>query len=111
MTLKEKLDYEYQLFFLDKMRTSRENIFASSAEIELKKQLYKMIPGAVQKAEEGEVDILLWQDNLLESAYCFATDVREGSLPEKLEGWLAFVTGGGGSQPPVHPAGVSGAHP
>lgn len=36
MTLKEKISYEFECFYLDMMRTSKENIFAHSAEIETK---------------------------------------------------------------------------
>ena len=39
MTLNEKVHYEYERFYLDMMRTSKENIFAHSDEIEAKKML------------------------------------------------------------------------
>lgn len=34
----EKLDAEYECFFQDMMRTSKENLFANSGEIETKKR-------------------------------------------------------------------------
>lgn len=44
MTLNEKVHYEYERFYLDMMRTSKENIFAHSDEIEAKKNVEESNP-------------------------------------------------------------------
>ena len=35
----EKLDMEYEIFFLDMIKTTKENLFAKSGEIETKKSI------------------------------------------------------------------------
>ena len=94
MTLKEKISYEFQCFYLDMMRTSKENIFAHSAEIENKKQLVDELYLLSQNVDESKESVLVLQDNLLESVYCFFQDVRQEkdeSIREVVQNWLKFV--------------------
>lgn len=94
MTLKEKISYEFQCFYLDMMRTSKENIFAHSAEIESKKQLVDELYLLSQNVDESKESVLVLQDNLLESVYCFFQDVRQKkdeSIREVVKNWLKFV--------------------
>lgn len=94
MTLKEKISYEFQCFYLDMMRTSKENIFAHSAEIESKKQLVDELYLLSQNVDEAKESVLVLQDNLLESVYCFFLDVRQKkdeSIREVVQNWLKFV--------------------
>lgn len=94
MTLKEKISYEFQCFYLDMMRTSKENIFAHSAEIETKKQLMEELELLSQDIGGQRKNILELQDNLLESAYCFLLNVRgkkEESVREAMQNWMKFV--------------------
>ena len=75
MMLLDKINYEFKCFFLDLMRTSKENIFAHSAEIETKKKL-------------------LLQNNLLESAYCYIKDMNtesDADLKETVGKWKDFL--------------------
>ena len=44
----EKLDAEYECFFQDMMRTSKENLFANSAEIESKKAIQNILRNEVK---------------------------------------------------------------
>ena len=77
----EKLDTEYEFFFLDVMRTSKENIFAISGEIERKKRIQKFLKEYVssEKNLKDEVMIkrLLLTDNLMESCYRYVRDHPE----------------------------------
>lgn len=95
MTLRDKIAYEYQCFFLDLMRTSKENIFAHSAEIEIKKKLLLHLQGVAEKADEDTEKNLMLQNNLLESVYCFWKDVRQESdtdnLAETVKAWQEFL--------------------
>ena len=52
MNLREKVEYEYRCFFLDMMRTSKENIFAHSDEIEVKKRIREALLNLNDKLDE-----------------------------------------------------------
>ena len=39
----KKIDWEYEMFYLDIMRTSKANIFAKSGEIEAKKKIIEAL--------------------------------------------------------------------
>lgn len=94
MKLEEKIDYEFQCFFLDQMRTSKENIFARSSEIQVKKELAGELKALIKNLDEPTEELLMLQSNLLESAYCFCKDVslEEGkNIRKALEGWLIFL--------------------
>lgn len=95
MTLQEKLNYEYQCFFLDQMRTSRENIFARSREIEAKKTLLGQLQFLAGNLDETTEQFLIPQNNLLESAYCFWQNQQQEGCPEDskeaVKDWLEFL--------------------
>jgi len=95
MTLNEKVHYEYERFYLDMMRTSKENIFAHSDEIEAKKMLKKAILNKIKNMNEDEVESLLVEDNLLESAYRFLKEARWDNEAESfhqiVSQWLAAL--------------------
>lgn len=94
MTLQEKINYEFQRFFLDLMRTSKENIFAHSAEIEMKKKLIIQLQVLAENAGDDVSEFLLLQNNLLESVYCFWKDVNRddtGNLADTVRDWQKFL--------------------
>lgn len=94
MELNEKIDFEYQCFFLDQMRTSKENIFAHSEEIECKKKLKAGLEELAGRLDRRVREYLSVQENLLESAFRFLQDTGwdgASALDAKLEEWLAFV--------------------
>lgn len=94
--LENKIEYEYECFYLDQMRTSRENIFARSGEIETKKRLTNQLYMIVKNADEKLSQLLLSQANLLESFYRFYMDVHrrnpETEMPVIRERWLAHLS-------------------
>lgn len=99
--MKEKLSYEFEIFYLDCMRQSKAGIFARSEEIETKKEIVRIL-----KTNEGLDDRLkeklLIQDNILEEAYRYVKDYKsEGqSVNILLELWLKSVAG---NQKQIHP--------
>lgn len=98
LELKNKIEFEFRCFYLDQMRTSKENIFAHSKEIELKKQIHEELLILIEMNQDEKVNGLLKvQSNLLESAYGFVTDVKqqnvEGQLAQALELWVSFLSG------------------
>lgn len=84
MSIKEKIEHEYRCFFLDMMSTSKENIFAHSGEIELKKLAKKKLLVLTSHVKEADESALFLQTNLLESVYRFLTDRLE--LPQNNPG-------------------------
>lgn len=107
MQLRDKINYEFQCFYLDLMRTSKENIFAHSQEIEIKKQLTAQLLFLAESLDETTASLLIVQNNLIESAYCFFRDIRAKNesedMKEVLHCWLSFLkersrkgTGGNG---------------
>lgn len=95
MELAEKINYEFQCFYLDQMRTSKENIFAHSREIETKKKLRDELYIMARNVDEPTERLLLVQNNLLESLYCFLVEVnkQEGmeNIAEVMSSWLLFL--------------------
>lgn len=65
-TLSGKIEYEYNKFYEEKKRQSKENIFASSYEIEAKKEIRRMLTKGLGYQEEI---ILLHVPNLLDQVY------------------------------------------
>lgn len=95
MELNEKIKYEFQCFYLDQMRTSKENIFAHSEEIEVKKTLMKELILLSETLDKKKKEILILQPNLLESAYSFWKDVGSedaGDVRAVVKKWVVFVT-------------------
>ena len=94
MNLTDKIQYEYHCFFLDMMRTSKENIFEHSGEIETKKGLSVKLLLLLKDVDEMTTECLLLQENLLESAYHFImTEKSFGTDGDSLQKWLDALLG------------------
>lgn len=82
----EKLDAEYECFFQDMIRTSKENLFANSGEIETKKAIQNILRHEVKtnnKFNDKElVKKMLYTDNLMETSFRYALDHPELSIKE-----------------------------
>lgn len=99
MMLREKINHEWRKFFLDQMRTSKENIFDKSAEIELKRKiktdLLSLVDALELREDETTLERLGVQENLLESAFHFCVDggdAREDHRrPFVTSEWLATL--------------------
>lgn len=95
MELAEKINYEFKCFYLDQMRTSKENIFAHSREIETKKKLRDELYIMARNVDEPTERLLLVQNNLLESLYCFLVEVKKQeeveNIAEVMSSWLLFL--------------------
>lgn len=95
MNLKEKIDYEFERFFLDQMRTTKENIFAHSQEIELKKKVAHALYTFASEADQETQRLLLGQGNLLESAYRYVADQEpkkpQNGIPDSIREWLIHL--------------------
>lgn len=72
--IEKKIDWEYEKFYLDMMRTSRENIFTKSKEIEYKKCICKKLKEVTQDLSENEMNVLMVKDNLIDYMFIFLNE-------------------------------------
>lgn len=94
-SLNEKIDDEFDMFFLDMTMTSRHHIFSRSYEIEMKKRIRANLKRIIKKMNEDEIKQLYFsQDNILEAAYIFLSSMKENPLKNMKAGidlWLRQV--------------------
>lgn len=88
----QKLDGEYEIFFLESMRNSKANLFAKSFEIETKKQVQEFLREFI-KSNEALSDVkfaqqLYLSDNLMDECYRYAADHPEQDLEKNCETYL-----------------------
>lgn len=74
----QKLDAEYEFFFLESMRNSKANLFAKSSEIETKKRVQEFLRKFVESNEALEDESIARRiylaDNLMDECYRFVID-------------------------------------
>lgn len=89
--LLSKIEFEWEKFYLDCMRTSKDNIFAKSKEISMKKAIQTCLK-ETDWARLGLVTIqkVLAIENVIESCYRYVTDYdyAEKDLQKNVRGWL-----------------------
>lgn len=90
--LEEKIDWEYERFYLDTMRTTKANIFAKSKEIQTKKEIVLELKRLLPKAEKESEELcqkLLGFESVMDEAYRFILDKTKGeSIDVSLGEWL-----------------------
>lgn len=88
----QKLDAEYELFFLETMRNSKANLFARSLEIEMKKEVQRFLREFVKSNEalddERFASQLYLADNLMDECYRFVMDYPKQELEKNCETYL-----------------------
>lgn len=88
----EKVDREYELFYLDMIKNSRENIFAKSGEIERKKYIASFLKNNLRSNRVFMYAELMTANNLIDAFYRYATDHEdvgfEVALGEYLDGYI-----------------------
>lgn len=70
--LTEKIEYEFERFSLETIRTSRANIFAASKEIEIKKSVRFHVLNLLKtnSLDQNTITALLMENNVLDAIYC-----------------------------------------
>ena len=95
MMLEEKIANEFQRYFLSMMATSKENIFAHSDEIEVRKQIKNELYEFIGTLNEEQKEILSVQSSLIESVYRYRSDFYSAdddiSCQDFLNGWMKSV--------------------
>lgn len=86
----EKIDFEYELYFMDMMKSAKENIFAKSREIELKKAIVIFLKDNVHN--NIKLIKMTTADNLIDEFYRYVTDHedlgREEAMNKYLENYI-----------------------
>jgi len=72
--LRDKIDTEYEFFVMDMLKSSRENLFAKSGEIELKKKITAQLRTTAASAKEMCRQKMYTENNLLDSFYRYIND-------------------------------------
>lgn len=67
--LVDKVRYEYEIFLVTMLGGSRENIYANSEQITIKRKISQNIENAMASVTEAQSHLLLCEPNLLDSIY------------------------------------------
>lgn len=70
----KKVETEYEIFYMDMIKTSRENIFAKSSEIEKKKDIVRYLKKAIRVNKNLCFNMMLTANNLLDEFYRYVID-------------------------------------
>lgn len=84
----EKIDFEYELYFMDMMKSAKENIFAKSREIELKKAIVIFLKRNVHSNKEIKLIRMTTTNNLIDEFYRYVTDHEDIDREEAMNKYL-----------------------
>lgn len=88
----EKLDMEYELFFLEMVKTTKENLFAKSGEIETKKAIVIFLKAEIANNENITAEKLLTSNGIIDEFYRYVTDHKEISFDEAMRRYMKNYT-------------------
>ena len=77
-----KIDMEYEFYFMDMMKSTKENIFAKSKEIELKKAIVLFLKRNVKLIR------MTTTNNLIDEFYRYVTDHEDIDREEAMNKYL-----------------------
>lgn len=93
--LEEKIDWEYECFYLDTMRTTKANIFTKSKEIQTKKEIVFELKRLFSKKEKNSAELcqkLFGFESVMDEAYRFILEQNQKESVEILvEKWLSAL--------------------
>ena len=78
----EKLDMEYEIFFLEMIKTTKENLFAKSGEIETKKSIVIFLNDEIRNNKNIQGEKMLTSNGIIDEFYRYVTDHKEISFDE-----------------------------
>lgn len=84
----EKIDFEYELYFMDMMKSAKENIFAKSREIELKKAIVIFLKDNVHNNNNIKLIKMTTADNLIDEFYRYVSDHEDLGKEEAMNKYL-----------------------
>ena len=83
-----KMDMEYEFYFMDMMKSTKENIFAKSKEIELKKAIVLFLKRTVHSNKEIKLIRMTTTNNLIDEFYRYVTDHEDIDREEAMNKYL-----------------------
>ena len=83
-----KIDMEYELYFMDMMKSTKENIFAKSKEIELKKSIVLFLKNNVHNNRDIKLVRMTTSNNLIDEFYRYVIDHEDISKDEAMSNYL-----------------------
>jgi len=83
-----KIDMEYEFYFMDMMKSTKENIFAKSKEIELKKAIVLFLKRNVHSNKEIKLIRMTTTNNLIDEFYRYVTDHEDIDREEAMNKYL-----------------------
>ena len=89
--LHNKINGEYELFYLEMMSTSRSNLYDKSAEIEFKKRIYSYLRSWVINHKKINTVALMTINNLLDECCRYCDDHVEKSEQENVAEYLGSI--------------------
>lgn len=92
----KKIDWEYEMFYLDIMRTSKANIFAKSGEIEAKKKIIEALRKIFRERKKTELQLfekLSGFDSVLDEVYRYILDSagEKTDIQIQVEEWVSTI--------------------
>lgn len=89
--VKSKLEYEYERFYMECICLSKAGIFSKSFEIELKKNVVKLLKKQLDDGETFSEEILVL-DNILDDVYRYVADHQnEKAIEALVDEWKETV--------------------
>lgn len=83
-----KIDMEYELYFMDMMKSTKENIFAKSKEIELKKSIVLFLKKNVKDNTAIQLIRMTTANNLIDEFYRYVIDHEDISKDDAMNKYL-----------------------
>ena len=92
----KKIEWEYDTFYLEIMRTSKANIFAKSGEIEMKKKIMEALRKIFRERKKNEPQLfekLSGFDSVLDEVYRHIIDSRgdKTDIQIQVEEWVSTI--------------------
>ncbi len=84
----DKLNNEYELFFLKTMSSTKESIFSHSYEIEMKKNITSFLKNEITKNKKITLLKMETSNGIIEEFYRYVTDHKEISFEKAMKEYL-----------------------
>lgn len=84
----KKINLEYEFFYMDMIKTSRENLFAKSEEIYRKKAIISYLKKVAGSHKNLNLTRLCTADNLLDEFYRYVIDHEEKEMAVALNEYM-----------------------
>ena len=84
----DKIDFEYEYYFMDMMKCTKENIFAKSREIELKKSIVIYLKNIVHNNRNINLMKMATSNGLIDEFYRYVIDHEDIGREEAMNRYM-----------------------